>query len=127
MFDRAEYQRMWRAKNPGYTSAYYNLHKDESNARRREKYAENPERQKQNQLRAKKYKYAKGRQTVKWNDELVMKMIYEDCPEGYHVDHIIPVQGKNVSGLHVHTNLQYLLAADNIKKGNKYEDYLRQG
>lgn len=45
---------------------------------------------------------------------------YDNCPEGYHVDHIIPLQGELVSGLHTISNLQYLLAEDNIKKGNKY-------
>jgi len=67
----------------------------------------------------------------KWlseNDMIEIKNIYKKAAElsklsnvKYHVDHIIPLNGKNVSGFHVPNNLKIITARENLVKNNKYE------
>ena len=67
--------------------------------------------------------------TPAWADIDKIKSYYEVCAffnevNGYikyHVDHVIPLQGDLVSGLHVHSNLQIIPWLDNIRKKNKFE------
>jgi len=60
-------------------------------------------------------------QTPNWANIEKINEIYRRRPEGHHVDHIIPLNGATVSGLHVENNLQYLTAEENLSKSNKYE------
>lgn len=59
--------------------------------------------------------------TPPWSEKKAIREMYRRCPEGYHVDHIIPLLGKLVSGLHVVANLQYLPASENCRKQNAFE------
>jgi hypothetical protein len=61
-------------------------------------------------------------------DKLKIQCLYQlaamrNAESGYawHVDHIIPLQGKKVSGLHVPDNLRVIPAVDNNRKYNLYE------
>ena len=68
-----------------------------------------------------KYRASKLQRTPVWSNLEEIKEIYKNCPEGYHVDHEIPLQGELVSGLHIPENLQYLTATENLSKGNRFK------
>jgi hypothetical protein len=63
--------------------------------------------------RVAKYRATKRNATPEDADLQLIKKIYEFCPEGYHVDHIIALAR---GGLHHQDNLQYLPASENCKK-----------
>jgi hypothetical protein len=83
-----------------------------------------------NALCAARKKVVKQR-TPKWVtdfDWLKIRCLYQlasmytrENNESWHVDHIVPLQGLTVSGLHVPNNLQVIRGLDNIKKKNHYE------
>lgn len=70
------------------------------------------------QARATLSKYAKDLVALRLN-----------CPEGHHIDHIVPLIGPNipgtkvpeVMGLNVPWNVQYLSVADNLFKNNRFD------
>lgn len=57
--------------------------------------------------------------TPKWGDKSAVNRFLDGCPEGHHIDHIVPLRGESVCGLHVLENLQYLPAQENLRKSNK--------
>jgi hypothetical protein len=69
-----------------------------------------------------------ARQLPAWADLAAIKVIYQQARDmtkntgiPHHVDHIIPLTGKKVSGLHVHNNLQVIKARENLSKHNSFE------
>lgn len=77
-----------------------------------------------------KRRAAKLQATPKWlteTDYLAILKFYNEAKRleketgiKYHVDHIVPLQGVNVCGLHVPWNLQVIPATDNIRKHNTW-------
>ena len=101
-----EIKRVWAQTNPEYQLEYRRKARKEFPQKYRAMVA----------VRRKRVQQA----TPPWVDLKELRSFYEQCPQGYHVDHIIPLKGEFVSGLHVKENLQYLPASDNMRKGNKY-------
>lgn len=65
--------------------------------------------------------------TPSWADKESIKQFYVEAQRLtketgvlHEVDHIIPIQGKKVSGLHVPENLQILTAEENQRKNAKF-------
>lgn len=70
----------------------------------------------------------KLQRTPPWADQQQILSVYRRAKRitdatgvQHHVDHIYPLQGKLVSGLHVHNNLQVLPWRENIMKRNHFE------
>lgn len=119
----------FRKENPGYNDAamknWYLKNKPVAFARAKKWAAENQAARCEMSMR----RYAgQKKATPKWADLEKIKVFYWYATQirintglNYQVDHIIPLRGKNVCGLHVENNLQILPFSENIKKGNKHE------
>ena len=80
-------------------------------------------------LNAQKRKEALQSATPRWADQTAIVAIYAEARRlsiatgaKYEVDHIIPLQGKNVCGLHVSWNLRVTTKTDNARKHATFGD-----
>lgn len=106
--------------------AYCAANREREAARARRWYAENRGRAIANAtLRKERVKRA----TPIWADRIKISAVYREAERisretgiPHHVDHIVPLRGRRICGLHVHWNLQVLSAAANLEKGSRHED-----
>lgn len=99
------------------SAVHYLQNKDSHREQGKKWRASNPHKTKAIRARA---RAKRAERIPKWADFTKIEEIYKNCPSGMQVDHIVPLIGENVSGLHVHYNLQYLTPEDNRRKSNKY-------
>jgi 5-methylcytosine-specific restriction endonuclease McrA len=106
---------------------WYWRNKKRRNKKANEHYANNKD---MYNAKTAKYRAEKLNRMLKWGKQKLKteieiwytraKLATIFMEESYAVDHIVPLQGKNVSGLHVPWNLQLLTKSENSSKGNKH-------
>ena len=109
---KAESFRRWRQANADHL------------AREKSRWAqENPEKVRAASARR---RTAQLRATPPWSDRAAIEAIYQAAVDleratgiRHHVDHIVPLRGRTVCGLHVPANLRVIPAAENQAKGNR--------
>jgi hypothetical protein len=115
--ERALYMIDWRGRNKEHVSTYSKQYRDNN----KEKYA----------FLCQKRKLDTMKRTPAWLSQDDFWMIEEAyllaalrtkmLGVPHHVDHILPLRGKKVSGLHVPLNLRVIPAIENMRKTNKFE------
>ena len=143
---KKEWNSKWLENNPSYFSDRYQDKKEEIAKKRKEFAEKNPELVKEwkrkeriknsedynRRLREWKARNpgkvgawgSKRRATLMraippWADLKAIEVIYESCPDGYHVDHYYPLKSPTVCGLHCETNLRIISADENLRKHNR--------
>lgn len=125
--ERAAYNKAWREANPDKVNAkarrWRERNAEAARVRRAQWSRDNPD--KQNALIAKR-RARKLSATPVWADHTLIEAVYAEAQQRqqetgvpHHVDHIVPLAGKYVCGLHVHYNLRAIPAAENYSKGNR--------
>jgi hypothetical protein len=137
------YHARWSRENPGKMRAasrkYYARNSVRRNAENKQYRAQNPEKERVRKARwiannpektramAAARRAAKSFRTPVWADLKAIELVYAEAARLttttgilHEVDHVIPLRGAKVSGLHVHGNLQILTESENMAKGNRF-------
>ena len=141
---QAEYRKSNREQKLEYNTKYYQDNREKIAEYSTKYYRDNREQLRESQAEYRKNnsalinalnskrRAAQLQRTPQWSlDNLgiqfELECIYKYCAAlnalglNYHVDHIVPLQGENVSGLHLPWNLQVIPAIENVSKKNKFD------
>lgn len=139
-------KRKWRAENPEKLKEYDKRYLEKNPQKllklaqwridnpkrlaqvRKDWYAANPH---LNAFYSSKWRRECRRATPSWANWEKIVNIYDNSTAiikktgiQHHVDHIVPVQGKMVCGLHIHQNMRIIPAVENVKKRAKLDESL---
>jgi hypothetical protein len=124
----AEKRRLKAAENKEYAKNYRVTNKDNVQ-KSKKKYVQNT-RANVNSYAARR-RAEKVQRTPKWlsdvdfdrinNEYRLADLLSKLTGEPWHVDHVIPLKGKLVSGLHTPSNLRAIKGVENMKKRNEFE------
>ncbi len=114
--DYIEKAKSWQSENKDKRKQILSKHKRENRAKHTADTA--------------KYRADKDKRTPNWLtefDHIHIKALYQlaamrtrESGFPWHVDHVIPLRGKNVSGLHTPSNMRVIPGEENVRKNNVY-------
>lgn len=142
---RSKYYKEYANKNKEYIKnkqkKFWENNKEKYNKKRKARYYANLKSHKESmkkhyeknkamyQEKSIRYKLRRKEQTPKWNDKKIMIKIYKKAEnlrnknKKVAVDHILPLNGKLISGLHVHNNLKVICHLKNCSKKNNIKSF----
>jgi len=114
-----EYLRKYRKENPDYlekSRTYFKAYRQKDYVKA--KSAKNCSKRRVQNIRTSKFELNNYGNVLKLFK--LSRKKTKETDKQYHVDHIIPLRGKGVSGFNVAGNLRVVLAHTNINKNNRY-------
>lgn len=117
------YQKEWRIANrekcAAYTRKYASKYPDRARAAVKSWKSRNKQYFSASEARR---RAIKNTATPGWADDELMGLVYAEAAyRGLEVDHVVPLRGANVCGLHVYYNTQLLTKKQNQLKGNRFD------